>query len=202
MTFHNVRFPTRISYGATGGPRFSTTVQLMNSGHEQRNINWVDARREYEFDVTPAREESWRELLAFFHARRGRAYGFRLKDFADFKLAEEPIGTGDGVATSFQITKTYAESGAPAYGYVRKLTRIVAGTAAFFFSGAQQIGNWTLDDNTGVVTFMDPPADGVQIEVSCEFDVPVRFDTDLMAAAFAGPDSHEWHQVKLLEIRE
>ena len=202
MTFHNVRFPTKISYGATGGPRFSTTVQLMNSGHEQRNINWADARREYQFDVTPAREESWRELLAFFHARRGRAYGFRLKDFADFRLAEGRIGTGDGVSVRFQIVKTYADSETPAHGYIRKLTRIVLGTTILFIDGIQQIGNWTLDANSGVVTFTDPPADGAQITISCEFDVPVRFDTDLMSAAFAGPDSHEWHQVKLLEIRE
>ncbi len=199
MSFHNVRFPTRISYGAVGGPRFSTTVQLMNSGHEQRNINWADARREYEFDITPAREKSWKELLSFFHARRGRAFGFRLKDFADFKAEMEQVGIGDGVQTSFQIIKTYGGENTPTYGYVRKLTRIVSGTVAVFVNGAVQIGNWTVDDNTGGITFVTPPAEGAIIAVNCEFDVPVRFDTDLMAAAFAGPDSHEWHQVKLLE---
>ena len=41
MSFHEVRFPTRVSYGAIGGPRFSTTVQILNSGFEQRNINWA-----------------------------------------------------------------------------------------------------------------------------------------------------------------
>jgi len=198
MSFHNVRFPTRISYGAVGGPRFSTTVQTLNSGYEQRNINWADARREYQFDVSPARQTSWDELLAFFHARRGRAYGFRLKDFADYKLVQGMIGTGDGNKQVFQVVKQYGDL----HSYSRKLTRLVSGTISVFLDKAAQFGGWSVDVNTGLITFTTPPADGVEIKMSTEFDVPVRFDTDLMEAAFTGPDIHNWQQVKLVEVKE
>jgi uncharacterized protein (TIGR02217 family) len=39
-SFHEVRFPDNIAYGATGGPEFATTVVATGSGHEKRNINW------------------------------------------------------------------------------------------------------------------------------------------------------------------
>jgi uncharacterized protein (TIGR02217 family) len=36
-SFHEVRFPDNIAYGATGGPEFATTVVATGSGHEKRN---------------------------------------------------------------------------------------------------------------------------------------------------------------------
>jgi uncharacterized protein (TIGR02217 family) len=42
--FHEVQFPDKIAYGATGGPEFATTVVGTGSGHEKRNVNWAEAR--------------------------------------------------------------------------------------------------------------------------------------------------------------
>lgn len=202
MSFHEIRFPTRISYGAVGGPRFSTTVQVLNSGHEQRNINWAQARREFSFDISPSRGTEWDDILSFFHARRGRAYGFRLKDFSDFKLTAGQIGTGDGTQTEFQISKIYQDDLGIAPGFERPITKIVTGTISVFLEDVAQFSNWTADENTGVITFTLPPVDTAKISVSCEFDVPVRFDSDLMEAAIPGPDIHHWQSVKLVEIRQ
>ncbi len=202
MSFHEIRFPTRISYGAVGGPRFSTTVQVLNSGHEQRNMNWAQARREYSVDISPSRGTEWEEILSFFHARRGRAYGFRLKDFSDFKLMAGSIGIGDGVQTEFQISKIYQDDLALAPGYERLIQKIVTGTVSVFLNDVAQFANWTVDENTGVITFTVPPTDAAKISVSCEFDVPVRFDSDLMEATIPGPDIHHWQSVKLVEIRQ
>jgi uncharacterized protein (TIGR02217 family) len=51
--FHEVRFPDNIAYGATGGPEFATTVVVTGAGHEQRNVNWTEARGRW--DVGPLR---------------------------------------------------------------------------------------------------------------------------------------------------
>ncbi|MFB9355101.1 DUF2460 domain-containing protein [Sneathiella chinensis] len=201
MTFHEIRFPTRISYGAVGGPRFSTTVQILGSGHEQRNINWAEARREYSVDISPSRGQEWEAVLSFFHARRGRAYGFRLKDFADFQLEQGVLGTGDGTTESFGIVKRYQDAEGLAPGYERRLHKIVQDTATVYLDGTAQFGNWTVDHQTGTVQFTTAPDPGAEIAVSCEFDVPVRFDTDLMEAAIPGPDIHQWQRVRLVEIR-
>ena len=46
--FHEVQFPTSISMGAVGGPRFSTTITTLSGGTEQRNINWKQSRGEWD----------------------------------------------------------------------------------------------------------------------------------------------------------
>jgi uncharacterized protein (TIGR02217 family) len=48
------------------------------------------------------------ELIAFFRARRGRAYGFRFKDWTDYKATGQLLGMGDDVLTQFQLVKHYA----------------------------------------------------------------------------------------------
>ncbi|WP_169545014.1 DUF2460 domain-containing protein [Sneathiella aquimaris] len=202
MSFHEIRLPTRISYGAVGGPRFSTTIQLLNSGHEQRNINWSVARREYTVDISPSRANEWEALLSFFHARRGRAYGFRLKDFSDYKIRNEKIALADGVSSRFQVQKNYQDSDGFAPGFIRIINKIVPGSVTVFLDGVAQFGNWTINDNTGSVEFNSPPAEGTEVSVNCEFDVPVRFDTDLMEASIPGPDIHQWQSVKMIEIRQ
>ena len=40
--FHETRFPTAISRGATGGPERRTDVVALGSGHEERNSRWAD----------------------------------------------------------------------------------------------------------------------------------------------------------------
>ena len=44
MAFVEVQFPTDISYGSSGGPEYATDIVATNSGYEQRNINWAQAR--------------------------------------------------------------------------------------------------------------------------------------------------------------
>ena len=38
--FLNIRLPDDISYGAVGGPEFSTNITTLNNGCEHRNITW------------------------------------------------------------------------------------------------------------------------------------------------------------------
>jgi uncharacterized protein (TIGR02217 family) len=73
--FHEVRFPDNIAYGATGGPEFATTVVATGSGHEKRNVNWAEARGRWDVASGLKKQAQIDELIAFFRARRGRAYG-------------------------------------------------------------------------------------------------------------------------------
>jgi uncharacterized protein (TIGR02217 family) len=76
-SFHEVRFPDNIAYGATGGPEFATTVVATGSGHEKRNVNWSKARGRWDVASGLKKQAQIDELIAFFRARRGKAYGFR-----------------------------------------------------------------------------------------------------------------------------
>jgi hypothetical protein len=105
--FHEVRFPDNIAYGATGGPEFATTVVATGSGHEKRNVNWAEARGRWDVASGLKKQAQIDELIAFFRARRGKAYGFRFKDWTDYKATGQLLGTGDAVETQFQLVKHY-----------------------------------------------------------------------------------------------
>jgi hypothetical protein len=49
-TFHDVRFPTAISFGATGGPERRNQIVQLTSGREKRNARFAQSRHHY----TPA----------------------------------------------------------------------------------------------------------------------------------------------------
>jgi uncharacterized protein (TIGR02217 family) len=176
--FHEVRFPDNIAYGATGGPEFATTVVATGAGHEKRNVNWAEARGRWDVASGLKKQAQIGELIAFFRARRGKAYGFRFKDWTDYKATGQLLGTGDDAQIQFQLVKYYPSGSVIE---VRTITKPVAGTVKVYLDSIEQLSGWSVDTTTGLVTFGTPPALGVEVTADFEFDVPVRFDTDHMA---------------------
>lgn len=196
--FHEVRFPPAISRGATGGPAFSTTVVETAAGFERRNVNWSTARGRWNIGTGLRRREAFAETIAFFRARRGRAHGFRFKDWTDFRGIAEPIGTGEGTRTLFFLARTYASGGvAP----VRPIAKPVAGTVRIYRDGVEALTGWSVDVTTGLITFAAPPALGVAISADFEFDVPVRFDTDRMDLSLDSYEAGSWADIPVVELR-
>jgi len=60
---------------------------------------------------------------------------------------------------------------------------------------------FSLDLDTGVVTFVDPPAVAAEITAGFEFDVPVRFDTDRIYTSLASFQAGEIPDVPVVELR-
>ena len=200
MAFFDVRFPDRIARGAQGGPGFLTTVVETVAGWEARLENWSEARCRFNVATGLKRREDLAELIAFFRVVRGRSRGFRFKDWTDFQAAEVPLGTGDGARTTWQLAKVYAYGGETSTRY---LTRPVAGTVAIFADGAPQASGVTVDLSTGSVTFAAPPASGVAVAASCEFDVPCRFDVDgLEGLTLEHLQLGRWSEIAVVELRE
>lgn len=71
MSFHEVRFPADLSFGALGGPERRTDVVELTSGHEERNTPWAHSRRRYDAGLGLRDLDDIENLLAFF--RRGAA---------------------------------------------------------------------------------------------------------------------------------
>jgi len=186
MAFHEVRFPDNISRGARGGPERRTQIVELASGAEERNASWANSRRRYDVAYGIRRADDLAAVVAFFEARNGRLHGFRFKDWADFKSCppsetpiptNQPIGSGNGAATLFQLTKRYTSG---AQSWTRTITKPVAGTVTIALNGTPQASGWSVSTATGLVTFTTAPAAGVAITAGFEFDVPVRFDTDVL----------------------
>jgi uncharacterized protein (TIGR02217 family) len=87
------------------------------------------------------------------------------------------IGTGDGATTTFQLVKRYASG---SQTWVRTIAKPVAGTVTVALNGTSQASGWSVSTATGLITFTTAPAVGVAITAGYEFDVPVRFDTDVL----------------------
>lgn len=198
MAFEEVRFPEDISYGSSGGPEYSTDIVEIASGFEQRNSNWSAARARYNVAHGVKTKTQLDALIAFFRARKGRAHGFRFKDWQDYQVTTAQIGTGNGSTTTFQLTKTYTSG---SQSDVRKITKPVSGSITVYLDGVAQTSGVSINTTTGIVTFTSAPANGKIVTASFEFDVPVRFDTDRLSASLDQYASHSWYDIPLIEIR-
>lgn len=199
MAFIETRFPTDIAFGSAGGPEYSTDVVITQSGYEQRNANWSQARARYNVAHGVKSQPQLDTLIAFFRARKGRADGFRFKDWTDYRATAQAIGTGTGSATVFQLVKTYVNGGITE---TRTITKPVTGTVNIYLNGTLQNGSaYALNSVTGTIIFVSAPGSGVAVSADFEFDVPARFDTDRLAATIDSYGSHSWHEIPIVEIR-
>ena len=207
MTFHEVRFPDDISRGARGGPERRTQIVELASGDEERNASWANSRRRYDVAYGIRRADDLAAVVAFFEARNGRLYGFRWKDWADYKsclpsqapaATDQVIGTGAGTTTAFQLVKSYVSGGQT---WTRTITKPVAGTVLVAIDGTEQTSGWSVDTTTGIVSFTTAPAAGAVITAGFEFDVPVRFDTDTLDVTLDLERLGSITSIPLLEIR-
>lgn len=199
MAFIETRFPTDIAYGSGGGPEYSTDIVITQGGYEQRNSNWQEARASYNVAHGVKTQAQLDILIAFFRARKGRADGFRFKDWTDYRAQGQLLGLGDGIRTQFQLVKHYSSG---AVDQARTIHKPVAGTLAVYLDALLQDESlYALDAATGILTFDTPPASGGEVTADFEFDVPVRFDTDCLSASLDSYGSHSWYDIPLVEIR-
>ena len=198
MSFTEVRFPDDIAAGSVGGPQYKTDVVRMKSGFEQRATRWGEGLSRYDVSYGIRTKEDYQKVIEFFRARKGRAIGFRFKDWSDYKGTNEYIGTGDGSQTNFQLVKNYISGDDTE---TRPIKKPVQGTVRIFLDGVEQTSGWSCDYTTGMITFDTPPAQGVVVRATFEFDVPVRFDTDELMVTLKLENIGAIPSIPLVEIR-
>ena len=208
--FHEVRFPLRLSLGASGGPGRRTDIVALSNGGETRNARWADARRRYDAGTGLRGLDDLYQLTAFFEARRGQLYGFRFRDPVDHASAppgqaipaiDQQIGTGDGVSVLFELTKTYADAGGAT---TRRIEKPSEGSVVVAVDGlALDQVDYAVDHTTGLVTIApgSVPGTGALVTAGYEFDIPVRFDTDRIEISLAAFKAGSVPTVPLVEIR-
>jgi uncharacterized protein (TIGR02217 family) len=209
MSFHEIRFPANLSFGSVGGPERRTEIVTLTSGHEERNTPWAHSRRRYDAGIGMRSLDDLEQMVAFFEARQGQMFGFRWKDWADYKSClpsasvaydDQVIGVGDGAAVSFSLSKLYRSGGAE---YRRPIVKPVAGTVRV---GVQSVEmhegqQFEVDLTSGSVTLSAAPPDGAVVTAGFEFDVPVRFDTDRIQTSVASFQAGQAPDVPVVEVR-
>lgn len=196
QAFIEKRFPEGIAYGFDSAVEFDTTVTELLSGREKRLVN--RNRGKIVISCEHGLKEMWEvaELMAFFREMRGRAYGFRFKDHIDYRIDKQQIDVGNGTKTVFQIVKTYGTDNPE----IRIIYKPVAGTVRVWVGGFEKTSGWSADPTTGRITFDVAPASGDSIVVECEFDVPVRFDTDSASFNLQHFNVGNWAGIKIKEL--
>ncbi|WP_127111753.1 DUF2460 domain-containing protein [Shimia sediminis] len=209
MGFHEVRFPAKLSFGSIGGPERRTDVVTLANGFEERNTPWAHSRRRYDAGLGMRSLDDVETLISFFEARRGQLFGFRWKDWSDFKSCvpskevtyrDQVIAVADGESTVFALRKVYVSGEAR---YERPITKPVAGTVRVGVEGDEMFEgvHYEVNLEEGEIHFVTAPDKDREVTAGFEFDVPVRFDTDRIQTSVASFKAGDVPNVPVVEVR-
>jgi uncharacterized protein (TIGR02217 family) len=208
--FHDVRFPTAVSFGATGGPERPTEVVRLTSGREKRNARFAYSRHRYDAGTGLRSLSDLYDIVEFFEARRGSLHAFRFRDPFDMKscradqtpdATDQHLGTGDGTTARFALVKRYGDEAA---GYARPIRKPRLDTLLVAVDGLVQNSpdDFAFDEATGEVVFTPGSVPGADQAVTAgyEFDVPVRFDTDRIEIGVSDFKAGRIPSIPLVEV--
>lgn len=197
MSFLEIRFPESIAFNSSSILEFNTTIIKSKNGYEQRNINWNTNKMKFNIINGIKTKAELDEVITFFRNVRGAGYGFRFKDWTDYQAENQYIGVGNGKTKEFQLIKSYRVS--DNIIYYRKITKPVISTVRVFINDIES-KDFNIDLTTGLITLNTVPEIDSIIKANFEFDVPVRFENDIMEITMNSINSGNIKDITLIEI--
>ena len=196
-----------LGWSVTKTPRFATRTQHAVSGRELRVLDqaypiwtWTltysllrDPHDTRGSNGLGAGYDELRTLMGFWLSRQGGFGTFLFDDPTDWIVSDQPIGTGDGVTTQFQLGRTVG-----GYGFFEPI--VAPRTVLAIRSNGVTIApaNYTVDFDTGIVTLTAPRAPGHVIAVDFSYWFRCRFADD--SAEFENFMYQLW-QLKQLKLQ-
>ncbi len=202
MAFFEEQFDPRFSFGARGGPVFSTAVAKVRSGRRHANRNWSAPLHRYNVSQAVKTNDDFEEVRAFFYVVSGAYDGFRFKDWSDFEATQDNSYATLISGSTYQLQRKYTVG---ARNYLRDIQKPRSGVVVRRFrSSAWSTASATVDTTTGIATISGHVGGDIYAWVG-EFDVPVAFVADELEAEIvdAGPTEYlvRWPQIVVEEIR-
>lgn len=179
----NTRLSSKVAYGFTGGPEYSTIITPHDNGDETRNSQWLYPKHRYTAQFKNFEKPQQQEIIAAFHVMKGRWGVCRLKDWNDFTgesldgAWEPTLAPTTGTSTPAQLLKIY---GFGTEGRTRPIQAPIESTITIYCNDVEV--DVTIDDETGLVTPDDPWPVGTY-RWTGDHDVWVRFGSDYNAFA-------------------
>lgn len=197
-----VRLPENHSFGAVSETTWATDISRTPRGREQRNKLLSRPRRRFEIDYQN-REQPLHDQVLAFHLMAGGAFEcFRYKDWRDYSATNQPLGTGTGALTTFQLKRTYSDVPLGGTAHVRVIDKPVQGTVKIYKAGVLQTetAHYSVNYTTGLVTFVSAPSLGQAITADFEFDVRARFEDDTLESEITAAGVYRVGVVRLVEV--
>ncbi len=205
MMFFDERFPEDISFGARGGPRFSTEVNRTVGGQRFVNRNWLLPLQHYDVSHGIKVPADFERIRAFFYNVYGQFDAFRYKDWTDFECNAVKLGSLAPLdAPIWQLQRDYVRGVRTFHRPIYK-PRPGKVIVTRHRAGATSTPSSSVDYATGQVTMTGHVSGDTYTWVG-EFDVPVAFTSDVLEAQVVNRNPQkgllvEWPAITLDEIR-
>jgi len=164
-------------------PTFQTRIQRAVSGRELRVLDypyplWQFALI-YDFlrDDPAAGFDELRTLLGFFMLCQGAFGTFLFQDPTDCQVTGQQIGIGNASTTVFQLQRAMGTA-LPGGGFLEPIVAPKLVNAIYFDGITQDPASYSVDPNTGVVTFGTAPGSGLIITADFSYYFRCRFIDD------------------------
>ena len=174
MSFIEARLLDEVEAGFSGGPVWRTLTKELTSGITRRKVTRSRPVHQFSASFDNRDIDTLAVLIAAFNATRGAAYGFRFRNWMDYELTAEPIGTGTGSEQTVQIGKRYTFGTESVFIPIRK-----PNSDCIISASGEPIAA-TVDTATGLATFT--ALLGETITVTGTYDIPVTFSNDDFSA--------------------
>jgi uncharacterized protein (TIGR02217 family) len=196
-----------LGWSVTKMPRFAGRVQNAISGRELRVLDQVNPVWTWTLTYSLLRDrwdmraatgagtgyDELRTLAGFFLQQQGTFRPFLFDDPTDNRITDELLGTGNGSMLAFQLVRSMG-------GFAEPITAPNVVSAIRLNGVRQEQAVYTVDDESGLVTFATPPPAGQVIAADFTYRFRVRFAED--SAEFENFMYQLWQlkQIKLQSV--
>ncbi|HEY1794922.1 MAG TPA: DUF2460 domain-containing protein [Stellaceae bacterium] len=192
-------FPTLpgLSWSVTKQPRFATRIQRAVSGRELRALDQPNPSWTWTLSYSVLRDgggcDELRTLMGFFLEQQGAFAPFLFVDPGDNSVSGQALGIGDGSTAAFRLVRTMG-------GFAEPITAPNVVAKVYVNGVVQSPSGYSVDADTGVVTFAAPPPAGEAVSADFTYYFRVRFADD--SAEFENFMFQLWslRQVKLQSV--
>jgi len=172
-----------LAWSVTKSPTFQTRIQRAASGRELRALDYPYPLWQFTLvfdllrDNPAAGYDELRTLMGFFMLCQGAFGTFLFRDPSDDRVAGQQIGVGNASTTVFQLQRAMGTT-LPGDGFQEPILAPNVVSAVYLNGITQSQASYSVDPNTGLVTFVTAPASGLIISADFSYYFRCRFVED------------------------
>ena len=175
-----------LAWSVSKTPTFQTRIQRAVSGREFRALDYPYPLWQFTLvfdllrDNPAAGYDELRTLMGFFMLCQGAFGTFLYRDPSDDQVTGQQIGVGNASATIFQLQRSMGAT-LPGGGFLEPILAPNIVGAVYLDGITQSPASYSVDPNTGLVTFATAPGSGLVITADYSYYFRCRFIDDSYA---------------------